>query len=296
MLNDRPPRTPLNLITESLIFDFCFPSPAFLTHISSILITVVTFAAYTLINDGDIEFNSANVFAALALFNQLTVPLFIFPITIPIIISCLISTRRIERFLSQPEVAKEFEGVRHMARILCKSREFLDEDDDHPSHDGDKRQQISNKLFMEEAIDKEELDEKLLMEIKINDREAKILADDENENDKSESLENLNGSQDDAVVLRNKNNKIKLRKQNQLNSSTRLERSRLRGATAAEEGPKALGHPPPFKVPEEIVVAIRDAKFAWDTKTDANCLEIDRIDIPKGLSLSLNAILPGKLT
>lgn len=257
------------------------------------MITVATFAAYTLINDGDIEFNSANVFAALALFNQLTVPLFIFPITIPIIISCLISTRRIERFLSQPEVAKEFEGVRRMARVLSKSREFLDEDD-HPSNDdGDKRQQISNKLFMEEAIDEEELDEKLLMEIKINDREVKIRADDEIENGKSESSENLNANPDDAVVLRNKNYKIKLRKQNELSSSTRLERNRgNRGGTAVEESEKASLH---FKVPEEIVVAIRDARFSWDTKPDSKCLEIDRIDIPKGLPLLLIAIVPGKL-
>lgn len=33
---------------------------------------------------------TANVFAGLALFNQLTVPLFIFPITVPIIISAMV--------------------------------------------------------------------------------------------------------------------------------------------------------------------------------------------------------------
>ncbi|CAO1396998.1 unnamed protein product [Diamesa serratosioi] len=100
----------------------------FLTHISSILITIVTFAVYTLINDDKIEFNASNVFAALALFNQLTVPLFIFPITIPMIISAIISTKRIERFLSQIEISKEFEGIRNMARVLCKSNTSLDEE------------------------------------------------------------------------------------------------------------------------------------------------------------------------
>lgn len=187
-------------------------------------------------------------------------------------------------------MAKEFEGVRHMARILSKSRESLD--DDHPSHDeGDKRQQISNKLFMEEAIDEEELDEKLLMEIKINDREVKIRADDGIANDESESLENLSGSQDDAVVLRNKNHKIKLRKQNQLNSSTRLERNRVRAGTAGDEAPKASTQ---FKVADGIVVSVRDAKFSWSSKPDSKCFEINRVDIPKGLSLLLNGILPGK--
>lgn len=242
-----------------------------MTHISSILITVVTFAAYTLINDDNIEFNSANVFAALALFNQLTVPLFIFPITIPIIISCSISTNRIERFLSQPEVAKQFEGVRNMARILCKSSESLD--DDQKSSSGDEKSQTACKLFMDEAIDEAESDEKLLTEIKINGHDGKI-ADDTNEL--------AVGEDEIVVVLRNKSNKIKLRKQNQLSTSTQLERNRLRSTTAVDkhgavEISKSL---PPFRVPDETVVCIDDARFSWDGK---NTLSIDHLSIPKGI-------------
>lgn len=242
-----------------------------MTHISSILITVVTFAAYTLINDDNIEFNSANVFAALALFNQLTVPLFIFPITIPIIISCSISTNRIERFLSQPEVAKQFEGVRNMARILCKSSESLD--DDQKSSSGDEKSQTACKLFMDEAIDEAESDEKLLTEIKINGHDGKI-ADDTNEL--------AVGEDEIVVVLRNKSNKIKLRKQNQLSTSTQLERNRLRSTTAVDkhgavEISKSL---PPFRVPDETVVCIDDARFSWDGK---NILSIDHLSIPKGI-------------
>lgn len=241
-----------------------------MTHISSILITVVTFAAYTLINDDNIEFNSANVFAALALFNQLTVPLFIFPITIPIIISCSISTNRIERFLSQPEVAKEFEGVRNMARILCKSSESLD--DDQKSSSGDEKSQTACKLFMDEAIDEEESDEKLLTEIKINGHDGKI-ADDTNE---------LAVGEDEIVVLRNKSNKIKLRKQNQLSTSTRLERNRLRSTTAVDKhgAVKISKSLPPFRVPDETVVCIDDARFSWDGK---NILSIDHLSVPKGI-------------
>lgn len=248
----------------------------------------MTFAAYTLINDDDIEFNSSNVFSALALFNQLTVPLFIFPITIPIIISCLISTRRIERFLSQPEIEKEFEGIRNMARILCRSREELD--DEQQPEDVDKKQ-ISNKLYAPDTIDEEELDEKLLMEIKINDRDAKNLA----ANDfvaGDDGIEGVNKSvandmNDDSVVLRNKNDKIKLRKQNQLSTSTRLERNRLRATTAVDkhniaDGPKIMKASPPFKVPDELIVCIKDARFSWDAKDDTNDLLVDNLSIPKG--------------
>lgn len=55
-------------------------------------------------DDGRIQFTAARLFASLALFNQLTVPLFIFPITIPIILSAVVSTRRLQAFLAQPEV------------------------------------------------------------------------------------------------------------------------------------------------------------------------------------------------
>ncbi|EDS27178.1 sulfonylurea receptor/ abc transporter [Culex quinquefasciatus] len=87
-----------------------------LTHVSSVLITFVTVAAFTHLeepppeatsstaDDGRIQFTAARLFASLALFNQLTVPLFIFPITIPIILSAVVSTRRLQAFLAQPEV------------------------------------------------------------------------------------------------------------------------------------------------------------------------------------------------
>uniref|UniRef100_A0A1B6GIW2 Uncharacterized protein n=2 Tax=Cuerna arida TaxID=1464854 RepID=A0A1B6GIW2_9HEMI len=73
----------------------------FLTHASSALITLVTLAAFYILESSDLS--PANVFTGLALFNQLTVPLFIFPITVPIIISALVSTRRLQDFLSLPE-------------------------------------------------------------------------------------------------------------------------------------------------------------------------------------------------
>ncbi|XP_051858147.1 ATP-binding cassette sub-family C member Sur isoform X1 [Drosophila albomicans] len=98
-----------------------------LTHISTVLITLVTLAIYVCLpQDSRLSFNASHLFSALALFQQLTVPLLIFPITVPIIIAARVSTRRLERFLHAPEIQKQFEGIRNMARILSKSDASLD--------------------------------------------------------------------------------------------------------------------------------------------------------------------------
>ncbi|XP_058815986.1 ATP-binding cassette sub-family C member Sur [Topomyia yanbarensis] len=82
-----------------------------LTHISSVLITFVTVAVFTHLEEQNepgsksVQFTAARLFASLALFNQLTVPLFIFPITIPIILSAVVSTSRLEAFFGRPEVS-----------------------------------------------------------------------------------------------------------------------------------------------------------------------------------------------
>lgn len=277
------------------------------------MITIVTFATYTLINDESIEFNSSNVFTALALFNQLTVPLFILPITIPIIISSIISTRRIERFLSQPEIEKEFEGVKNMARVLCKSTESLDEDDDgndkqilendenlktevtSDENYNKKKLQISDKLFHQDTIDEEEVDEDLSTNIKINDeccvdepkKDLIILKD--SENSQSNDV-NENSEDNDVVVLRNNRNntRIKLRKQNQLNETMRIERNKMRSTTVVitEKRDSIIKRTrlPSFKVPEGIAVCIKDAKFSWDGSGEesAKVLQIDNLSIPLG--------------
>jgi len=266
------------------------------------LITIVTFAVYTLINDESIEFNSSNVFTALALFNQLTVPLFILPITIPIIISSIISTRRIERFLSQPEIEKEFEGVKNMARVLCKSTESLEDDDDandkqtvkkenldtEVKADGKsnkKKVQISDKLFHQDTIDEEEPDETLSTKIKLNDEPRKDLINVEHSTDGNECFDN------DAVILRNKNStRVKLRKQNQLNETTRMERNRTRSTALNTDKRDSIikrTRLPSFKVPEGVAVCITDAKFSWNGYEDSSTklLEISKLSIPLGIAI-----------
>ncbi|KAH8374388.1 hypothetical protein KR200_009826 [Drosophila serrata] len=100
---------------------------AVLTHIATVLITFVTLGVYVwLQRDQDFDLNASRLFSSLALFQQLTVPLLIFPITVPIIIAARVSTRRLERFLKSSEIHKQFEGIRNMARILSKSDASLD--------------------------------------------------------------------------------------------------------------------------------------------------------------------------
>ncbi|XP_076160818.1 sulfonylurea receptor isoform X2 [Ptiloglossa arizonensis] len=74
----------------------------FLTHASSVLTTLFTFGAYFWLEERSLE--AGNVFTSLALFSQLTVPLLIFPVIIPIIINAMISTTRMEEFLQLPEI------------------------------------------------------------------------------------------------------------------------------------------------------------------------------------------------
>ncbi|EDW52361.1 GM11960 [Drosophila sechellia] len=100
---------------------------AVLTHVATVLITFVTLGVYVWLHrDQEFDLNASRLFSSLALFQQLTVPLLIFPITVPIIIAARVSTRRLERFLKSSEIQKQFEGIRNMARILSKSDASLD--------------------------------------------------------------------------------------------------------------------------------------------------------------------------
>lgn len=60
----------------------------FLTHASSVLMTLLTFGIYFWLEERNLD--TGNVFASLALFSQLTVPLFIFPVIVPIIINAMV--------------------------------------------------------------------------------------------------------------------------------------------------------------------------------------------------------------
>ena len=64
--------------------------------------------------------------------------------------------------------------------------------------------------------------------------------------------------------------------------------NRLRSTTAVDkqniaDGAKTMKTSPSFRVPDEVIVCIKDARFSWDAKDDSNDLEIDHLSIPKGI-------------
>ncbi|XP_022698855.1 ATP-binding cassette sub-family C member 8-like isoform X3 [Varroa jacobsoni] len=81
---------------------FCAAMNTFLTMLSSVLVPLISFALYTWLGGHPLE--AGAIFASLSLFNQLTLPLFIVPFAIPVLISAAVSTRRLEEFLSRPEI------------------------------------------------------------------------------------------------------------------------------------------------------------------------------------------------
>lgn len=142
---------------------------AILTHISSVLITFVTLAVYVYCESGS-DITASRLFSALALFQQLTVPLLIFPITVPIILSAVVSTKRLETFLAAPEIQKQFEGIRNMARILSKSDASLD-----MYEVKDKSQSLPSNISMKSDQSKfNKLNEKPKIKIVIPDKPAPL--------------------------------------------------------------------------------------------------------------------------
>lgn len=277
---------------------------AFLTHFSSIIITFVTFAVFLSIENNDVtdKFTTGRVFAALALFNQLTVPLFIFPITIPMIISAIVSTRRFEMFLSQPEVQKEFEGIRNMAHVMSRSDASLDVFE----IDENEGQTIDEQTYDDQHNDRHAstTNESLLLSKKFHSNKIDfntINNDLQFNNDfyLQDIYENQNEQQQSQHTIQTSchfnnprpfNASIKLKKNNKISESMKIDRNRPRQ--------KSLTTEIQMEIPNELIISIRNAVFSWrrnsiDIETP---LRIDRLDIPRGENLiqkyiSLNIII-----
>lgn len=216
--------------------------PAFLTHVSSVLISFVTLAVFIGIEGENIELTASRVFTALALFNQMTVPLFIFPITIPIIISAIVSTKRLMVFLDQPEVQKEYEGIRNMARILSRSDASLDLYEEENTTTTIESEE--NSFTLNECIDDNVRTDALLMDNVQKSGNPKKLS------------------------------KVKLKKNNQLSQSTKIERNRSRQKSTSTDVQMDL--------PMNLIVRIVNGVFAWRRVDSDVLLNIPKLDIPKG--------------
>ena len=82
------------------------PLSAFLTQGSAILVTMITFSLFPLIEQRPLT--AATVFTSIALFNQITTPLYIVPLVIPMLVSAIVSHRRLVDYLSIAELNTDF--------------------------------------------------------------------------------------------------------------------------------------------------------------------------------------------
>lgn len=240
---------------------------AFLIHVSSVIIAFVTIAVFLCIESNDDEttkFTTSRLFAALALFNQLTVPLFIFPITIPIIISAIVSTRRLEQFLRQPEVRKEFEGIRKIARVMSRSEASLDV---FEIDDGDVGQIMTDYPNSPDH----------LSDVTFNiGFESNTNGDYFNQEPMSNDNNGNNNKSEFTKRRQTGNSSIKLKKNNQLSIRSKMDRNRQgrqKSLTSNEIQPE---------LSNDLVVSVRNAVFSWDSCGLDFGLRIDRLDIPRG--------------
>ncbi|XP_061511303.1 ATP-binding cassette sub-family C member Sur isoform X2 [Anopheles gambiae] len=284
-----------------------------LTHISSVLITIVTIAVFLALENNPIELTAGRLFASLALFNQLTVPLFIFPITIPITLSAIVSTGRLEAFLGQPEVERSsLEGIRTMARILSKSDASLDMDEAGDPQYGDDaaaaQEQCPGVPVVAPPDQVEEGQQLQQPGIKSSDNVTGSPQTERKAADNAGPLplvEDVGGKScsqhssmssdrsirceqvDRAPMARQRPAKyqktvpsprVKLKKHSQLSVSARLEKCRQKQ--------KHLAREMRFGLPDHAAVFLKDARFRWnDTGADdtmAHCaLHIEQLTVPK---------------
>lgn len=272
----------------------------------------MTFAVFLTIERNDVtdKFTTGRVFAALALFNQLTVPLFIFPITIPMIISAIVSTRRLEEFLHQPEVQKEFEGIRNMAHVMSRSDASLDvfeidenegqtidgqSNDDSNNDDNNHCIQRTNEALLLSSK-KSHSNQMNFNPTNVNTTGFTPNNDFQFSNNDfylQDIYENQCFDEQPAIksmqrssLHRTFNASIKLKKNNQISESMRIDRNRPRQ--------KSLTTEIQIQIPNELVISIRNAVFSWrrqdkQQSRQTNSIEqlksplrIDRLEIPRG--------------
>lgn len=222
------------------------------------IIAFVTIAVFLCIesNDEATKFTTSRVFAALALFNQLTVPLFIFPITIPIIISAIVSTRRLEQFLRQPEVHKEFEGIRKIARVMSRSEASLDA---FEIDDGDASQTMTDYPNSPDH----------LSDVAFN------IGFESNTNMDYFNQDSVSNDKVDNVARRTGNSSIKLKKNNQISIRSKLDRNRQRQKSLSNKEIQP-------ELSNDLVVSVRNGVFSWDSGGLDTYMRIDQLDIPRG--------------
>lgn len=204
------------------------------------------------------------------------------------IISAIVSTRRLEEFLRQPEVQKEFEGIRNMARVMSRSDASLDvfeidENEGQTIDDGQSNDERNNDDSQGSTTN-----EALLLSKKspTNKTNFNTAHNDIQFNNNDFDLQDIYENQPDQPAIkslqRNYNNRrsfnasVKLKKHNKISECTKIDRNRSRQ--------KSLSTEIQMEIPSELVISIRNAVFSWHRNTTEfeSPLRIDRLDVPRG--------------
>uniref|UniRef100_A0A182LVG5 ABC transporter domain-containing protein n=1 Tax=Anopheles culicifacies TaxID=139723 RepID=A0A182LVG5_9DIPT len=242
---------------------------------------------------------AGRLFASLALFNQLTVPLFIFPITIPITLSAIVSTTRLEAFFGQPEVERgSLEGIRTMARILSKSDASLDMDEagdttdgggeaqctDAPSAEAGERVKLSDNVTGTPQTERKAADNGRSPEVggkscsqQSSMSSGRSIRSDQVEPAVTERVQVVGRQRPAKYQKTAPSPRVKLKKNSQLSVSARLEKCRQKQ--------KHLAREMRFGLPDHAAVFLKDARFRWTGTVGADhahyTLYIEQLTVPK---------------
>ncbi|XP_046995474.1 ATP-binding cassette sub-family C member Sur [Schistocerca americana] len=231
----------------------------FLTHASSVLVTLVTFGACFLMEE---PLTPANVFAGLALFNQLTVPLFIFPVTVPIIISAVVSTRRLQEFLSLPETGS---GLHNHQHYIESKTVFKNLGNRNITNKGYTIMPVSSKNVNSTLKLREEYSDSVFSLHDIPESKEWQHTDEEDGTDDNEDEEDDNADDVNEDAVRKTNNKESVVSGDFSNSET------------------------------DTVVSVRNGVFSWSEQSRLNTLTLTDVTIPKGkLTVIVGTVGSGK--
>lgn len=215
------------------------------------------------------------------------------------IISAIVSTRRLEVFLRQPEVQKEFEGIRNMARVMSRSDASLDvfeidENEGQTIDDGQQQQQHTNDNDLNNDSQGSTTNEALLLSKKPLSNKSNFnttnndyqfnndfyLQDIYENHGEQPSPATIKSMQRNFNGRRSFNASIKLKKNNKISESMKIDRNRPRQKSLTTIEIQ-------MEIPNELVISIRNAVFSWRRHSNTiveheSPLRIDRLDIPRG--------------
>ncbi|XP_037885915.1 ATP-binding cassette sub-family C member Sur isoform X2 [Glossina fuscipes] len=263
-----------------------------LTHTCTVLIVFITLSVYVYFEPSDNlggrqGFTASRLFSALALFQQLTVPLLIFPVTVPIALSAMVSTKRLERFLAATEIEKQFEGIRNMARILSKSDASLDVYEMHG-----KSSSLPTNCLITQPSGSAVTIEKQRINFNIPEKPAPLA-----NSEPQTPLSSAHGPKEFFYDVDHKRiTSIRVRKELLRNTPYVVIRPKKLHAVITVAGSKektlpSSGHKQTdswhrdsllLKMPENVAVSVQDCKFSWNLEKIENVLYIDEMMVPKG--------------